>query len=185
MHSLQNHLLVAMPRLDQTFFEKSVVYITGHEQEGAFGFMIQRPMQLKINGLLEKMSLCNPQAQTLEQAVLLGGPMMLERGVIIHTATAIDWQTSKSIAPDVVVTTSHDLLCQLGGAQTPTDYMIALGYAGWEPSQLETEIANNLWLTLPATHDLLFHTPHAQRWHAAMRAIGFSINQLSNEIGHA
>lgn len=185
MHSLQNHLLVAMPRLDKTFFEKSVVYITGHDKDGAVGFMIQRPMQLQVHGLLEKMSLRNPQAKTLKQAVLLGGPMMLERGVIIHTATVTNWQTSQIIAPDVLITTSHDLLCHLGGERTPAAYMIALGYAGWTANQLETEIANNLWLTLPVTHDLLFHTPHAQRWHAAMHTIGFSANHLSNEIGHA
>lgn len=186
MESLQNHFLIAMPSLKDTFFERSVIYICEHDEKGAMGIMINRPIGIEVNELLLQMQLKEePELITsLGSKVLIGGPVTPERGFVLHTPQSI-WNNSQSLTDELMLTTSRDVLSALGSDTAPEQFIVALGYAGWSRDQLEQELAENTWLSIPATAELLFSTEYEDRWQRATESLGFDIWQLSNQTGHA
>jgi len=186
MESLQNHFLIAMPSLKDTFFERSVIYICEHDEKGAMGIMINRPIGIDVNELLLQMQLKEePELITsLGSKVLIGGPVTPERGFVLHTPQSI-WNNSQSLTDELMLTTSRDVLSALGSNTAPEQFIVALGYAGWSRDQLEQELAENTWLSIPATAELLFSTEYEDRWQRATESLGFDIWQLSNQTGHA
>ncbi|QFU21821.1 YqgE/AlgH family protein [Shewanella eurypsychrophilus] len=186
MESLQNHFLIAMPSLKDTFFERSVIYLCEHDEKGAMGIMINRPIGIEVNELLQQMELDNePDLVTSVNArVLIGGPVNQERGFVLHTPQD-SWSNSQSLTDKLMLTTSRDVLSALGSKEAPEQFIVALGYAGWSRDQLEQEIADNTWLLIPATHELIFDIEHEERWQKATESLGFDIWQLSNQSGHA
>jgi len=186
MESLQNHFLIAMPSLKDTFFERSVIYICEHDEKGAMGIMINRPIGIEVNELLLQMQLKEePELITsLGSKVLIGGPVTPERGFVLHTPQT-RWSNSQSLTDELMLTTSRDVLSALGSDTAPEQFIVALGYAGWSRDQLEQELAENTWLSIPATAELLFSTEYEDRWQRATESLGFDIWQLSNQTGHA
>ncbi|WP_394200480.1 YqgE/AlgH family protein [Shewanella waksmanii] len=186
MTSLQNHLLLAMPSLQDTFFERSVIYICEHDEKGAMGIMINRPIGVEVEELLKQMELDDnlELMPSLATKVLVGGPVNPERGFVLHTPQS-HWANSEQISDEVMLTTSRDVLAAIGKESSPKDYIVALGYAGWGRDQLEQEIAENSWLSIPATAEILFNTDHDQRWLQATQSLGFDIWQLSHQTGRA
>lgn len=185
MNSLQNHLLIAMPSLQDTLFERTVIYLCEHDEKGAMGLIINRPIGVKVNELLEQMQLEEgPSADSLSSHVLMGGPVKPERGFVIHTPQS-DWNNSELLTQDLMMTTSKDILTAIGHGQSPENYMIILGYSGWSHAQLEQELAENSWLTIPATKELLFDIEYEDRWTKATESLGFNISQLSTQVGHS
>ncbi|RJG40037.1 YqgE/AlgH family protein [Motilimonas pumila] len=186
MQSLQNHFLVAMPSLKGPYFERSVIYLCDHNEEGAMGIVINIPVDLQLGELLEQLELpvSSAEHKPLKQAVLQGGPVADDRGFVVHTPIA-GFSSSLELQHDIMVTTSKDILATLGTSEEPDHYILALGYAGWEAGQLEQEIAENTWLTLPADSNILFHTHFAERWQAAVNSLGIDVWQLSSDAGHA
>ncbi|RTR34591.1 YqgE/AlgH family protein [Shewanella atlantica] len=186
MESLQNHFLIAMPSLKDTFFERSVIYICEHDEKGAMGIMINRPIGIEVNELLLQMQLKEePELITsLGAKVLVGGPVTPERGFVLHTPQST-WNNSQSLTDELMLTTSRDVLSALGSNTAPEQFIVALGYAGWSRDQLEQELAENTWLSIPATAELLFSTEYEDRWQQATESLGFDIWQLSNQTGHA
>jgi putative transcriptional regulator len=186
MQSLQHHLLIAMPSLNESFFEKSVVYLCEHNTQGAMGFVINQSIGFNIEELFIRLELPVKEHQSLfQQQVLVGGPVMPDRGFVLHTTNEVSWSDTQIIAPNLSMTTSNDVLQALGSYKSPQQYLITLGYAGWAPEQLEQEIAANAWLTLQADQQILFETPLQNRWQEALKRIGFDPSKLSNDIGHA
>lgn len=184
-NSLQNHFLIAMPGLNDPFFQRSVTYICEHNQEGAMGLMINQPVDMTIAKLLEQIEIEVPTDKYLQMAhVYTGGPVATDRGFVLHTPQQ-GWRSSLQLGDDIMITTSRDILESLGSEQAPPQFILALGYAGWDPGQLEQEIADNSWLTIPADADLLFNTPTPDRWSKAAERLGFDISQLSSQAGHA
>jgi len=186
MDSLQNHLLIAMPSLDDPYFQRSVVYICEHDADGAMGIIVNQPIaQLSVKQLLAKLEMPNEQCgNPLNQQVFNGGPMAQERGFILHSPQT-SWSSSVSIAPDIMLTTSKDILQVLGTEQAPQSYLISLGYAGWSQGQLEQELLDNAWLTLEADPNILFNTAVEERWQQATKQLGFDIWQLTSQAGHS
>lgn len=186
MESLLNHFLIAMPSLDDTFFERSVIYICEHDKKGAMGIMINRPIGIEVNELLLQMQLKDePELITsLGAKVLIGGPVTPERGFVLHTPQST-WNNSQSLTDELMLTTSRDVLSALGSDTAPEQFIVALGYAGWSRDQLEQELAENTWLSIPATPELLFSIEYEDRWQLATESLGFDIWQLSNQTGHA
>jgi len=186
MESLQNHFLIAMPSLKDTFFERSVIYICEHDEKGAMGIMVNRPIGIEVNELLLQMQLKEePELITsLGSKVLIGGPVTPERGFVLHTPQT-RWSNSQSLTDELMLTTSRDVLSALGSDTAPEQFIVALGYAGWSRDQLEQELAENTWLSIPATAELLFSTEYEDRWQRATESLGFDIWQLSNQTGHA
>ncbi len=187
INTLQNQFLIAMPSLEDPFFKRSVVYLCEHNDEGAMGLVINVPVDLSVESLLQQIEL-QDQAEMiredLDRPVYQGGPVSQERGFVLHSPVK-GFSSSLKVSEELMVTTSKDVLDTLGTDSQPSEYIVTLGYASWEAGQLEQEIAENSWLTLPASTDIIFSTPIHKRWEAAAKSLGIDIWQLSNQVGHA
>lgn len=184
MDSLENHLLIAMPTLGDPFFKKTVTYICEHNDEGAMGLIINLPVNITLSELLSQLDEERIGVSDLPQQVLTGGPVSQDRGFVLHSPQN-GWRSSLALSRDIMITTSKDILLALGTDSEPANYMVTLGYAGWGPGQLEQEIHENSWLTIPADSDILFKTPVEQRWQKATEMLGIDMAHFSSEIGHA
>jgi putative transcriptional regulator len=184
MESLENQLLIAMPSLADPFFSKTVTYICEHNDHGAMGLIINLPVDITLNELLNQIDQHKPYADILEQRVLSGGPVAPNRGFVLHSPQS-GWSSSLALSNEVMITTSKDILMSLGTDAAPMRYLVTLGYAGWSAGQLEQELAENSWLTIAADSEILFNTPAEQRWHKATKKLGIDLMHLSNDVGHA
>lgn len=187
MDSLQNHFLVAMPSLDGTFFERSVIFICEHDERGAMGIIINRPIGIEVSDLLAQMEL-STQTQlhsvVNDSPVLVGGPVSPDRGFVLHS-NQDGWINSLSVSDDLMITTSRDVLSAMSKQKGPDNFIVALGYAGWGKDQLEEEIARNSWLTIPATSKIMFDVEPEKRWQMATTSLGFESWQISSQVGHS
>jgi putative transcriptional regulator len=183
--NLQNHFLIAMPSLVDSFFYRSVVYICEHDDSGAMGLIINRPTKVMLTELLAHLKIENASDYIQRTPVLFGGPVQKGQGLVIHDQPGSEWRSSLHLSDEIVLTTSTDILEALGTDTGPEHAIVTLGYAGWEAGQLEQELADNSWLTVPASHDLLFNTPPDDRWEAAANLLGIDIHLMSQTTGHA
>lgn len=186
--NLTNHFLVAMPGMKDPYFQRSVIYVCEHNQDGAMGLMINAPIEVTVGKMLEQVNVdsVHPQLKTekLAMPVLNGGPVSEDRGFILHQPKD-DYESSIQMTDKISVTTSKDILSVLGTEAEPRHYLVALGYSGWEAGQLEVELAENSWLTIEADPAVIFETPLTERWQAAVQMLGIDVAQLSSDIGHA
>ncbi len=186
--NLTNHFLVAMPGMKDPYFKRSVIYVCEHNEEGAMGLMINAPIDITIGKMLERVDVkpSHPKliSESLEKPVLNGGPVSEDRGFILHQPKD-EYESSIKMTDNISVTTSKDILGVLGTEAEPNHYIVALGYSGWEPGQLEIELSENSWLTVEADPDVMFDTPINERWQKAVQMLGIDVAQLSSEIGHA
>lgn len=182
--SLKNHFLVAMPSLIDSFFYHSVVYLCEHSENGAMGIIINRPTRIHLIELFNHLRINNTSDWAQTRTVLFGGPVKKDQGMVLHDG-GLHWKSTMAVADDLFLTTSGDILSDLGGSKGPRNALVTLGYAGWGEGQLEQELAENSWLTVPATHGLLFDTPAEERWEAGAKLLGIDIHLMSNNTGHA
>ena len=172
MNSLQNHLLIATPMLNDPMFKRTVTYICEHNEEGAMGLVINQPADLSVTSLLDKLEIVYPENnQHLQGSVYQGGPVGRERGFVIHPPQD-NWRASQKMSDDIMVTTSRDILEALGSSAAPPQFLLTLGYAGWEAGQLEEELGENSWLAIPADPELLFNTPPSELLAKSHRTTG-------------
>ncbi|UJF19062.1 YqgE/AlgH family protein [Vibrio sp. SS-MA-C1-2] len=186
--NLTNHFLIAMPSMEDPAFKNSVVYICEHDEKGAMGITINRPINISVSNMLEQVTTSKPvyneACHNLEQSVLSGGPVASDRGFIIHNA--VDrFDSTMKVTSSISVTTSKDILETLTTNDQPTQFIVALGYSGWDAGQLEQELATNSWLTISADPDILFSTPIEEKWKVAMSQLGIDTVNLSSQVGHA
>lgn len=179
-----NQFLVAMPGLDDENFNHSVTLLCEHNAEGALGLIINRPTELKLSDMLTHMQLDAGALSGEEIHVYWGGPVQPERGFVLHRDDG-EWESSLQIADDLYITTSRDILRAMTEGKGPGEYIVALGYAGWGPGQLESEILHNSWLNTPVDQAILFRVPAPERWPAATRLLGVDVTQLTAQAGHA
>lgn len=182
--SLHNQLLIAMPGMPDPNFNSTVTLVCEHNDDGALGIVINRPTNLKLGGLFEQLDLDRSDGKVASAPVLSGGPVAPERGFVLHSP-GIDFESSVSVSPDIQLTLSRDVLDSMAAGQGPEQSLVALGYAGWEPGQLESEMLQNTWLHVPATPALVFDIPFDQRWATAADSMGIDISQISPHAGHA
>ncbi len=186
--NLKNHFLVAMPSMVDPYFKQSVIYVCEHNDDGAMGIMINAPIEVTVEKMLEQVDVepVHPQINTasLKQQVLNGGPVSEDRGFILHIPKD-DYQSSVQMTDGLSMTTSKDILTVLGTEAEPKQYLVALGYSGWEAGQLEQEMADNSWLSIEADTDIIFKTPVDERWRKALTKLGIDAANLSAESGHA
>ncbi len=181
---LQGHFLLAMPGLSGDFFANSITYLCEHSQHGAMGIVVNQLLDLNLEEVLAHLEL--PTSGLFQDtAVLSGGPVQTDRGFILHPPQTDEWEATLSISDDIALTTSQDILASIATGEGPQRYLVALGYAGWSPGQLESEIAANAWLTLPADADILFETPLHLRLSKAAAQLGVDMNLLSAQAGRA
>lgn len=173
-----------MPGMADPNFSHTVTYICEHNEEGAMGIVINRLMDISLADVLEQMDIEASRKLDTSVAVHEGGPVQPEHGFVIHTPTGA-WESSLHISDEIGLTTSRDILAAIAHGEGPIHYLIAIGYAGWGPGQLEHEMAQNAWLSGPASSEVLFTLPLEQRWAAAAALLGVDLNLISSEIGHA
>jgi putative transcriptional regulator len=185
MPSLEHHFLIAMPSLDDSWFEKTVIYMVEDNEHGAMGLVVNLPHKLDIDALLSHFDHTPDEPYPyLSQPVMIGGPVDMERGFILHHPIG-DWQSSMTLDDDLAMTVSDDLLQALAHNKGPAQFMVCLGFAGWKPGQLAQEIQANSWLTIPYNRSLLFDTPTERKWEVALGTLGISPEFLTAEAGHA
>lgn len=182
--NLTNHFLIAMPALNDPNFFHTVTYICEHNDKGAMGIVINRPMQMHLSDIFEHMSIEGSTQNAATQTIFNGGPVEEDRGFVLHDFNQ-RWDSTLQITEQLAITTSRDILEAIANNQGPQRSLVALGYAGWGGGQLEQEMADNAWLSGPADDAILFDTPAAERWEAAARKIGVDLNLLSSSAGHA
>jgi len=182
--NLTNQLLVAMPGFEDPSFARTVTLICEHGEKGALGIVLNKPLPMRLAEVLAQMKL-PAQSDTIgEQPVLRGGPVHQDRGFVLHRPGG-NWDSTHKISDSIQVTTSRDVLAAMARGEGPQDAFIALGYAGWEPGQLERELLENAWLTLPADESVLFDLPYEERWDAAWRLLGVDVATVNTSAGHA
>ncbi len=182
--NLTNQLLIAMPALADPNFAQTVAYLCEHNDDGALGIVINRPSGITVGELFEHLGITMNDAEVATRPVYAGGPVQRERGFVLHRPLG-DWDSSLTVADDLGVTTSRDILEAIARGEGPSEWLLALGYAGWGAGQLERELAENTWLNGPPSPDILFHRPTDERWYAAAASLGVDLGLLSSETGHA
>lgn len=182
--ALHNQLLIAMPGMADPNFSETVTLICEYNAEGALGIVINRPLTLRLGGLLEQLDVPEINTDVATLPVLDGGPVARERGFVLHEP-GFSYDSSVAVSADIQLTLSRDVLDAMATGEGPQKAIVALGYAGWEPGQLEAEIRANTWLNVPATPELVFDVAFTDRWHVATRSLGIDISQLSSDAGHA
>jgi putative transcriptional regulator len=181
---LTHQFLIAMPAMADPNFAGSVVYVCEHGDKGALGLVINRPTELTLERLFDKIDLKLEIAPWRDAPVYFGGPVQTERGFVLHAPTG-SYSSSLKVAEGITLTTSKDVLEALAQGEGPQKLLVTLGYAGWGAGQLESEVAQNAWLTVQADLGIIFDTPVEQRFSAALALLGIDGSQLTGQAGHA
>lgn len=187
---LANQLLIAMPDMMDDQFAGTVVYVCEHNPQGAMGLVVNRPTNLELKDLFDRIELKLEIAPLEKQPVYLGGPVQTERGFVLHPqADDIRYSSSLTVPGGLAMTTSKDVLEAVSTGQGPEQFLMTLGYAGWSAGQLEDEISRNGWLNVSTNLDdikkIIFETPYEQRYEKVMNIIGIDPSHLSGDVGHA
>lgn len=171
-----------MPALTADYFGNSITYVCEHNDDGAMGLIINRPMDMSLTEVLAQIGI--DVASNLEKPVLEGGPVQTDRGFILHTDET-GAEVGVSLGNGLMLSTAHQTLEAIGRGEGPARFLFALGYAGWDSGQLETELAANAWLTCPASEDILFDVPFENRIDRAAASLGIDFSLMSPQAGHA
>lgn len=181
---LTGHFIIAMPSLNNSYFDQSVTYICEHDTNGAFGLVINHETNITFDDIISELDF-TPGQPTKQQTIYVGGPVQQDRGFILHKNDHNQWASSMRVTNDISLTTSADILKAIANDVGPKSKIIALGYAGWGPGQLEREFLQNAWLNCVADDRIIFKTPIDQRFQAAADIIGVDMSTISNDSGHA
>ena len=187
--NLTHHFLIAMPGVDDKAFAKSVIYMCEHTDQGALGLIINKPSDINLKGLFAKVELPLRREDLTDALVFQGGPVQTERGFVLHESLMPGkesvYASTMTIPGGLEMTTSKDVLEALSTGAGPRRVFVSLGYSAWGEGQLESEISDNSWLTVPADMDVIFDTPAGERYDRALLLLGVQSWTLSPEAGHA
>ena len=191
--NLTHHFLIAMPGMQDDSFARSVVYLCEHSERGALGLIINKPTDLSLKGLLDKVDLSLRRDDLADAPVFLGGPVQTDRGFVLHDpmrsadapADESAYSSTMHVPGGLDMTTSKDVLEALSTGAGPRRVLVTLGYSSWGEGQLESELAENSWLTVGADVSLIFDTPVDQRYDSALELLGLQAWRLSPQAGRA
>lgn len=182
---LNGKLLIAMPNMGDPRFDHSVVYICDHSSEGAMGLIINKPRpNLRYVKLLQELNI-EVEGIIRDKLVHYGGPVEKMRGFVLHSSDYTAGLGTIEVDGGLSMSATLEILKDIARGQGPQRSLLALGYAGWGPDQLEDEIGQNCWLTCDASSDLVFDDDNASKWEMALRTLGVSPMLLSSTAGHA
>lgn len=190
MHStnLTGQFLIAMPAMADPYFAHSLVFLCEHNENGALGLICNRPLDMTLSQLFEKVDLSLSNDELGGQPVFFGGPVQTDRGFVLHRRLpegSPEWQSHLIVNDAIQLTSSRDILQAISRGEAPHQVLISLGYAGWSAGQLEEELMANAWLTVDGDESILFDLPHEERLPAAMQRLGIDFSSLSDVAGHA
>lgn len=191
--NLTNHFLIAMPGLEDAMFSKSVVFVCEHNARGALGLVINKPSDIKMAALFDKVDLPLKRADLTDCPVFQGGPVQVERGFVLHEAIWVApdksdeslYASTMTIPGGLEMTTSKDVLEAISSGAGPRRVLVSLGYSAWGEGQLESELGENSWLTVDADPAVIFDTPADQRYDRALALLGLQSWMISSQVGHA
>jgi putative transcriptional regulator len=182
--SLRSQLLIALPTTRDTQFSHTVTLVCQHDEEGAFGITINRPTDLQLSTLMRQLEIDLTDEVLAKRPVLSGGPVQSDQGFVLHDSPR-GWESTMKVSEELFITSSKDILADIATGQGPNNFLLVLGCAGWEAGQLEQEIKDNVWLTCPATPDIIFTMPYPHRWRGAAATLGVDVNLMGAAVGHA
>jgi putative transcriptional regulator len=191
---LKHHFLIAMPGLEDETFARSVVYMCEHSPRGAMGLIINKPADISMRHLFDKVDLPLRREDLVQNPVSHGGPVQTERGFVLHDPLRMEkpqedggsiYASTLAVPGGLEMTTSRDVLEALSSGAGPRRVLVTLGYSSWGEGQLESELAENTWLTVPTSLDVIFDVPMAERYDRALDLLGLKSWMLSPEAGHA
>jgi len=185
--NLTNHFLIAMPNMVDPHFSRTVTFICEHNEQGALGLVVNRPIDMTLAALFERLSLEPGSKGTRDLAetpVYFGGPVQTDRGFVLHVPVG-GWGSTLTVRDRIGLTTSRDILEAVNRGTGPEKLIVTLGYSGWAAGQLEHEIKQNAWLTVEAKDAIIFDLPAEERLPAAMELLGVSYATLADGAGHA
>ena len=182
LNSLKNHLLIAMPQLEDSWFAGTVTYLCEHNADGAMGIVLNKPLPVTFHEICEQLEIT--RLAGIDPEIYAGGPVSQEHGFILHRQQG-NWGATLNVTEQAHLTSSKDILKAIAAGSGPQDFRLTLGYAGWDAQQLDEEILANSWLTIEATEHLLFEVPHDELYQAALSQLGVSAEFLSSDAGHA
>ncbi len=183
--NLTHHFLIAMPAMADPYFTRTLTYICEHNDQGALGVVVNRPIDMTLRSLFDRLSLPIGNDGIGDAPIYFGGPVQTDRGFVLHEPMG-SWQSTLKVRDAVGLTTSKDILEAVGRGEGPKRLLVTLGYAGWSAGQLEHELGQNAWLSVEAEGDkILFDTPSDERLPAALGLLGIDLASLSEDAGHA
>jgi len=193
--NLTNHFLIAMPNMADPYFSKSLTYVCEHNEQGALGIVVNRPIDMTLQALFERLSLNMKDTARADAPIYFGGPVQTDRGFVLHEPAG-EWQATLKVLSagkggtagsdaTIGLTTSKDILEAVGRGEGPAKMLVSLGYAGWSAGQIEHELSQNAWLTVEAKDAILFDLPPDERLPAAMNLLGLDYARLADQAGHA
>jgi putative transcriptional regulator len=191
---LKHHFLIAMPGLEDETFAGSVIYMCEHGPRGAMGLIINKPADISMSLLFDKVDLRLRREDLVQNPVGHGGPVQTERGFVLHDPLRMDkpeedggsiYASTLIVPGGLEMTTSRDVLEALSSGAGPRRVLVTLGYSSWGEGQLESELSENTWLTVPASADVIFDVPMAERYERALDLLGLKSWMLSPDAGHA
>jgi len=188
--NLTNQFLIAMPGMGDGTFAGAVIYLCEHTEKGALGLVINKPIDITLKSLFEKVELSLDRDDLAEVPVYFGGPVQTERGFVLHEPISVEGQESpynSSLKTEggLEMTTSKDVLEAISSGAGPKKVLVTLGYSGWAAGQLEDEMSKNGWINVHAEPGIIFDTPVGQRYDKALSLLGIDIGMLSSDAGHA
>jgi putative transcriptional regulator len=186
--NLTNHFLIAMPNMADPYFSRTLTYVCEHNEQGALGIVVNRPIDMTLQALFERLSLSMQDRARADAPIYFGGPVQTDRGFVLHLPAG-EWQATLKVAGAkgamIGLTTSKDILEAVGRGEGPAKMLVSLGYAGWSAGQIEHELSQNAWLTVEARDAILFDLPADERLPAAMELLGLDYARLADQAGHA
>jgi putative transcriptional regulator len=188
--NLTNQFLIAMPGMGEGAFAGTVVYMCEHTDKGALGLVINKPIDITLKSLFEKVELSLDREDLAELPVYFGGPVQTERGFVLHEPIAEGseggpYNSSLKVEGGLEMTTSKDVLEAISNGAGPKKVLVTLGYSGWGAGQLEDEMSKNGWINVEAEPGIIFDTPVGQRYGKALSLLGIDASMLSSDAGHA
>jgi len=182
--NLTNHFLIAMPNMADPYFSRTLTYVCEHNDQGALGIVVNRPIDMTLQVLFERLSLNLKDPAYADLPIYFGGPVQTDRGFVLHLPAG-DWQATLKVRDAIGLTTSKDILEAVGRGEGPAKMLVSLGYAGWSAGQIEHELKQNAWLTVEAKDAIIFDLPADERLPAAMHLLGLDYARLADQAGHA
>ena len=173
-----------MPNMADPYFSRTLTYVCEHNDQGALGIVVNRPIDMTLQALFERLSLSLKDPACADAPVYFGGPVQTDRGFVLHFPAG-EWQSTLKVRDAIGLTTSKDILEAVGRGEGPAKMLVSLGYAGWSAGQIEHELKQNAWLTVEAKDAIIFDLPADERLPAAMQLLGVDYARLADQAGHA
>lgn len=184
MSYLEQQFLIAMPGMEDPNFSRGVTLLCQHNEDGALGITVNRVSEYVLEDVLDQLEIECDDPGIASMPVYAGGPVHPERGFVLHS-TERQWDATVEVGSDIFVTTSRDVLEAIAAGEGPDKFLVALGYAGWDSGQLESEMRENAWLNVMARAEILFDLPPDARWEQAVASLGIDFSSLQPAGGHA